>query len=105
MVKEYISKLCRLLLCVDMIMFYLIGFFKSDGFFLFWDDGNGFIDNFEFYFFREFLDDVKNCLVRCLFIVVDYSYFGVMVNKIKSRMECYFGFYCNFVVIFLILWN
>lgn len=41
------------MLCVDMLIFYLIGLVNSDGVFMFWDcRGDGIIDKFEFYIFK-----------------------------------------------------
>ena len=87
--SKYIKGLCRAhSSCVDTFTLYLTGPSNSDGSLLFWDTtGKGLMtENGMLYTPKELFDDLKNCSAKRIFIVADYSYAGVMMNKMKSRM-------------------
>ena len=86
-VRQYISNLCRSILCVETLTLYLTGPANSDGALMFWDRNEvGITDESKLYTPKQLLDDIRNCSARRVFLIADYSYSGAMINRVKSRI-------------------
>lgn len=87
-VRQYISNLCRSILCVETLTLYLTGPANSDGALMFWDRNQvGITDESKLYTPKQLLDDIRNCSARRVFLIADYSYSGAMINRLKSRIS------------------
>ena len=87
-VRQYISNLCRSILCVETLTLYLTGPANSDGALMFWDRNQvGITDESKLYTPKQLLDDIRNCSARRVFLIADYSYSGAMISRLKSRIS------------------
>ncbi|XP_070564940.1 uncharacterized protein [Ptychodera flava] len=84
-IRNHIAKFCRSSGCVDTLVIYLNSPTKSDGTMLLWDTNqNGIADELETYSVRELISDLQDCLTNHVYIIVDQSYSGVIIDTLSK---------------------